>query len=68
MIKEGVNGFSFDPLDKEELFSLMKEIVDGKHNLKKMGEASLVIIQDYTPKRAAKVIVETVKSILEKND
>jgi len=65
LIKEGINGFSFDPFDNDELFNRMKEIVDGKHDLTKMGRASVDIIKDYTPQKAAKVIVDTIKFVID---
>jgi len=54
LIKEGVNGFSFDPLNTEELYELMINAAEGKYDLKAMGEASVDIIKDYTHERAAK--------------
>ena len=64
LIKESINGFSFDPFDDTELFGLMKDITDGKHNLLSMGKASLEIIKDYTLEKAAKVISETIEFVL----
>ena len=64
LIKEGVNGFSFDPFNHNELFCLMKDMTDGKYDLEDMGEASLGIIKDYTPKRAAKAILEAIEFAL----
>jgi glycosyltransferase involved in cell wall biosynthesis len=66
LIKEGVNGFSFDPYNIEELYGHMKNVVDGKYDLEAMGKDSLGIIKDYTPERAAKVIVDTIKFVLKK--
>lgn len=45
----------------------MKRVVDGKYDIKAMGEASLNIIKDYTPERAAKVVVETIDLVLNSN-
>ena len=64
IVKDGENGFSFDPYDKNELFSLMRKIVDGKTDLEKMGRQSLEIIKDYTPEKAAGIISETVMHVL----
>jgi len=44
-----------------------KQIVDGKYDLKTMGQSSLEKIKDYTPKRAAEVIKETVKFVMVEN-
>ena len=64
LIKEGINGFSFDPYNKDELYKLMEEIVNGKYDLEKMGKASLDIIKDYIPEKSAKVIVDTINLVL----
>ena len=64
LIKEGVNGFSFDPCDKDELFELMQNVVDGRYDLMTMGEASLDIIKDYTPVRAAKIVCQAIEFAL----
>ena len=66
LIKEGINGFSFDPFDDNELYGLMKDMIDGKHDLPRMGEASLAIIKDYTPKRAARAISQAIEFALNK--
>jgi glycosyltransferase involved in cell wall biosynthesis len=63
IVKEGVNGFSFEPHDETELHSRMKAIVDGKHDLASMGEASLEIIKDYTPERAARAVSEAIEYV-----
>jgi glycosyltransferase involved in cell wall biosynthesis len=64
LIKEGNNGFSFDPFDDNELYELMKNAADGKYDLPLMGEASLEIIKNYTPKRAAEAISQAIEFAL----
>lgn len=64
LVKDGENGFSFDPLDKKELVDLMTEVVDGTIDLEKMGRQSLQIIKNFTPEKAAGIILNTVKSVL----
>ena len=64
IVKDGENGFSFDPFDKDELVGLMKGIIDDKVDLKKMGENSLKIIKNYTPERAAGIIVKTAAEVV----
>lgn len=66
LINEGVNGFAFDPFNMEELHGLMKKAAEGKYDLAAMGKASLDIIKNYTPEKAAKVIKETVGLVLNK--
>lgn len=68
IVKEEVNGFSFDPFNNKELFFIMKNITDKKHDLEKMGENSLEIIKDYTPKRAANIILDTINFVLKKQE
>jgi glycosyltransferase involved in cell wall biosynthesis len=61
LIKESENGFSFDPYDRNQLVSLLKAIIDNQVDLKRMGEVSLRIIEDYTPEKAADIILNTIK-------
>ena len=49
LVREGVNGFTFDPYDVDGLAGLMIRMSSGELNLKAMGEASEVIIADWTP-------------------
>jgi len=49
LVKEGVNGFTFDPYDVGGLAGLMVRMSSGELNLKAMGEASQVIIAGWTP-------------------
>jgi Glycosyltransferase len=64
LVKDGENGFSFDPLNKDELFCLMKEIVVGRVDLKKFGENSLEIIKGYELERTATKVAEAVENVL----
>jgi len=64
LVREGVNGFAFDPYNVEELYGLIKNVVDGIYDLEAMGKASLDIIKDYTPERAAEVIKKTIEFVL----
>lgn len=63
LIQEGVNGFSFDPFNEEELIALMKNTAQGKYNLESMGKASLKIVKDFTPDKSAKIIKNVILSI-----
>jgi glycosyltransferase involved in cell wall biosynthesis len=49
LVREGVNGFTFDPYDVEGLATLMAKMSSGDIDLKAMGEASRRIIGDWTP-------------------
>jgi 1,2-diacylglycerol 3-alpha-glucosyltransferase len=48
LIEEGVNGYSFDPYNVEELAELMVKVSSEEFNLAAMGEASRRIIADWT--------------------
>lgn len=64
IVKDGENGFSFDPYDNSELYNVMKKIVEGKTDLEKMGSQSLEIIKNFTPEKAAGIISETIMHVL----
>jgi glycosyltransferase involved in cell wall biosynthesis len=64
IVKDGVNGFSFDPFEMEDLHMLMKNVAEGKYDLKKMGEASLDIIKDYTSEKTAEIVVDAINFVL----
>jgi len=66
IVKDNVNGFGFDPYDGTELYDLMKEIVDSRYDLRHMGEMSLELIREYTPRTAANVVAETIEYVLQK--
>lgn len=56
LIKEGVNGYSFDALNKEEFVKTLSKF----HNvdLEAFGQESYKIVQDYTPEIAGKKIYD----------
>jgi glycosyltransferase involved in cell wall biosynthesis len=64
IVIDGSNGFSFNPSSTEELYGLMKNVVEREYDLEKMGYASLEIIKDYTAEKATKIIIETIESVL----
>ncbi len=53
LVREGVNGFSFDPWDPESLARLMLKVASGKPDLAAMGAASQRIISRWTPQTFA---------------
>lgn len=61
LIKDGINGFHFDPFDETQLLKYMKKISHEKEFLTKMGQASMDIIKEYTPENAAKIIIKTIE-------
>jgi len=67
LVREGINGFSFDPYNINELSDLIKQILQERFNLSTMGRESLKIIRRYTPKKAAEIILSTIKFVNKKN-
>ena len=53
LIKEGLNGWTFDPRDPAELARLFETCVTRRDLLPAMGRASREIVQDFSPERAA---------------
>ncbi len=49
LVREGVNGFTFDPFDLDGLARLMLKMSSGEVNLEGMGQASQKIIAHFTP-------------------
>ncbi len=64
LVKDGVNGFSFNPFDVMGLYNLMKNIVQEKYDLNEMGEASLFFINKYSPENASNIIKRTIDEVL----
>ena len=56
LVREGVNGFSFDPYDSHKLKLLMQGFIQNKNNIKLMGKESLSIIKQHSPANIASVI------------
>lgn len=64
LVKEGENGFGFDPYNQEELEEIMRKFVNNEVDIKAMGENSKDIIKEYTPENAAKQMFKGIKEIL----
>lgn len=56
LVKEGVNGFSFDPYDIQKLQQLMYGFITNKYDIKLMGKESLHIVKQHSPEKIASVI------------
>ena len=61
LVQEGVNGFTFDPLDREGLARLMLKMSSQEADLKAMGEASQRIIADWSPEVFARNLFKAVQ-------
>lgn len=53
LVKDGCNGFSFDPYDTFELADHMRNIAAGQHDPSAMGRASRRIISRWSPQKFA---------------
>jgi len=53
LVREGQNGFAFNPTDENELAQLMIKMSDVSLDLKAMGQKSLQIIADWSPEQFA---------------
>jgi 1,2-diacylglycerol 3-alpha-glucosyltransferase len=62
LVREGVNGFTFDPGDAEGLARLMLKMTSPGVDLKAMGEASVRLIADWTPETFARNLLEALKA------
>lgn len=64
LIKDGINGYSFDPLKKESIISVLDLI--HHTNLKDMSEKSIEIESNFTPDKAAERIINCCKTLIKK--
>ena len=64
LVKDGENGFTFDPFDVEALASLMLKISEVNFPISKFGAASLAIISNWGPERFATGLSGAVKQAL----
>lgn len=53
LVKNGINGFTFDPYDTEDLIARMLQISGDKCDLTAMGQASREIIRGWSPETFA---------------
>jgi glycosyltransferase involved in cell wall biosynthesis len=58
LISEGVNGWTFDPLDPDSTYQGLRRCLDAASRLAEMGQASREIAGVFTPERAADSIIE----------
>jgi len=64
LVKNGKNGFTFNPYDWKELAELMRKFTKGEVDIKEMGYNSKEIIREYTPEKAARQMLVGIKQIL----
>ena len=64
LIKDGINGYVFDPLNKENFVETLSKF--HQSNLKSFGEESLKLVEDYTPEKAGIKIFNFCQELLNK--
>ena len=64
LVREGENGFVFDPADAHELADYMLRLIWNPEMLTSFGRRSKQIIEPYTPERAAAVFDQTIARAL----
>lgn len=63
IVRDGVNGFSFDPEDEHDLSQKMAMFAEGKADAELMGQSSREILADYTPRKIAAVYYEAINFV-----
>lgn len=64
LVQEGVNGFTFDPLDVKGLARLMVKMGSGEVDLQAMGKASRRLIAHWTPEVFAENLFRAINAAL----
>jgi 1,2-diacylglycerol 3-alpha-glucosyltransferase len=64
LLIEGVNGFSFDPENEQDLTHLLAKVSSGEVDLDTMGLAALQHIQRFSPDYFAKGLIQAVEYAL----
>ena len=64
LVAEGVNGFTFDPGNVEELAQLLSRVANPEFSLADFGAASARIIADWGPERFADGLHRVVSTAL----
>ena len=62
LVQEGMNGFTFDPLNTEQMAGIMFRVSDSTFPISDLGAASARIIADWSPDRFAKGLSEAVEA------
>lgn len=64
LVKNGENGFVFDPLDKDNFCTALSKVHNS--DLEAMGKNSVKLQDNYTPEKASERIYQLCKQLLEK--
>ena len=60
LVRDGINGFTFDPYDPGQLAGLMLEVSSDQCDREAMGQASREIIKDWGPERFADGLMQAI--------
>ena len=63
LVKEGINGFSFDPYDIHKLQLLMQCFIEAKYDIELMGKESLNIVKQHSPQNIASAISKKINGL-----
>ena len=58
LIKNDINGYTFDPYNAEEISTKLKLFIDDQESACRMGKASKQIVADFSPANAAKAMFQ----------
>jgi glycosyltransferase involved in cell wall biosynthesis len=58
LVKEGLNGFTFNPTNKEDIKQVLLKIMNQNLDLNNLGQQSINIIKDYSSENVAKEMFE----------
>ncbi len=68
LVREGKNGFTFDPFQVEDLASKLSWCMEHVEELPQMGKASLALIQRYNPQQVAKEMIDGFYQVLHESN
>ncbi|MEO1392661.1 MAG: glycosyltransferase family 4 protein [Cyanobacteria bacterium J06634_5] len=61
LVRDGCNGFSFDPFDQQQLITLMLKMTSGSVNVKAMGQTGFEHIQKFSPDYFAQGLKQSIQ-------
>ena len=62
LVQEGINGFTFDPYNLQQMADLMARLSDSAFQISDFGNASARIIASWSPDRFARELTQAVES------
>ncbi|NEO65818.1 MAG: glycosyltransferase, partial [Moorea sp. SIO4G2] len=64
LVVEGINGFGFNPYDREQLTKLMFKVSSGEIDLDNISQAALQHIHKFSPEYFAQGLIKAVEYAL----